>query len=340
MLTIDGSHGEGGGQILRTSLALSVVTGKPFKLINVRANRPTPGLQQQHLTAVRAAATICDATVDGDAKSSQTLVFEPGKVKSGSYDFDIGTAGSTTLVLQTVLPPLMLCSEKSQLSFSGGTHNPHAPPFDYINETFVPTLAQFGPTVKLELGRLGFYPPGGGSFSAVVTPIEKLHSNIELLRRGKTLRRSARSLLVRLSQRIGQKELDYVRNNMPDWGGGELRLDVSDNAVSAGNALTIQFECEYITETFTAVGTRGLPAEKVAENAVSYAKKYTESTACVGQFLADQILIPFALSGSGSYTADEITPHTQTNIDTVKKFLDVNITVANEETHFRVDIKS
>lgn len=339
MLTIDGSFGEGGGQILRTSLALALVTGKPFKLINIRANRTNPGLQQQHLTAVRAAATISDATVDGDAKTSQTLVFEPGKVKPGTYEFDIGTAGSTTLVFQTILPPLMMCSEKSNLTFTGGTHNPHAPPFDYVNETYVPTLEQFGPVVKLELGRLGFYPPGGGMFSATIKPAQKLET-VELLRRGKTLRRCARSLLVRLSQRIGQKELDYVRNNMPDWGGGELRLDVSDNAASPGNALTIQFECEYITETFTAVGTRGLPAEKVAENAVSYARRYTESTAAVGQFLADQILIPFALAGAGSFTADEITSHTETNIDTIKKFLDVDIKVTNEETHHRIDIKS
>jgi RNA 3'-terminal phosphate cyclase (ATP) len=339
MLTIDGSFGEGGGQILRTSLALSLVTGKPFKLINIRANRTNPGLQQQHLTAVRAAATVGDATVQGDSKTSQSLIFEPGKVKPGKYEFDIGTAGSTTLVFQTILPPLMLCAEKSELSFSGGTHNPHAPPFDYVKETYVPTLEQFGPVVKLELGRLGFYPPGGGSFSATVKPAEKL-ATVELLRRGKTLRRCARALLVRLSQRIGQKELDYVRNNMPDWGGGELRLDVSDNAISPGNALSIQFECEYITETFTAVGTRGLPAEKVAENAVSYARKYTESTAAVGEFLADQIIIPFALAGSGSYTADEISPHTETNIETIKKFLDVDIKVSNEETHHRIDIKS
>lgn len=339
MLTIDGSYGEGGGQILRTSLALSLVTGKPFKLINIRANRTNPGLQQQHLTAVKAAATISDATVEGDSKTSQSLVFEPGKIKPGTYDFDIGTAGSTTLVFQTILPPLMMCSEKSNLTFTGGTHNPHAPPFDYVNETYVRTLEQFGPVVKLELGRLGFYPPGGGMFSAVVKPVEKLET-VELLRRGKTLRRCARSLLVRLSQRIGQKELDYVRNNMPDWGGGELRLDVSDNAVSAGNALTIQFECEYVTETFTAVGTRGLPAEKVAENAVSYARRYTESTAAVGEFLADQILIPFALAGAGSFTADTITSHTETNIDTIKKFLDVDIKVLNEETHHRIDIKS
>jgi RNA 3'-terminal phosphate cyclase (ATP) len=339
MLTIDGSFGEGGGQILRTALALSLVTGKAFKLINLRANRTNPGLQQQHLTAVRAAATIGDATVEGDARSSQTLIFEPGKVKPGKYEFDIGTAGSTTLVFQTILPPLMMCSEKSNLTFTGGTHNPHAPPFDYTAETYAPTLEQFGPVVKLELGRLGFYPPGGGMFSAVVNPVEKLKT-VELLRRGKVLRRCARSLLVRLSQRIGQKELDYVRLNMPDWGGGELRLDVSDNAVSAGNALTIQFECEYVTETFTAVGTRGLAAEKVAENAVAYARRYMESTAAVGEFLADQILIPFAMAGAGSYTADFISTHTETNIETIKKFLDLKITVADEGTHHRIDIRS
>lgn len=339
MLTIDGSFGEGGGQILRTSLALSLITGKAFKLINIRAKRANPGLQNQHLTAVRAAATIGDASVSGDERGSQSLTFEPGKVKPGTYNFDIGTAGSTTLVLQTILPPLMTAVEKSTLTFTGGTHNPHAPPFDYINETYVPIVELFGPSVRLELGRLGFYPPGGGMFTAVVSPTEKLKP-LELLRRGKILRRSARSLLVRLSQRVGQRELDYVRNNMPDWGHGELRLDISDNALSAGNALTIQFQCEYVTETFTSIGTRGLAAEKVAESAVKWARQYIESSAAVGEFLADQIVIPCAMAGSGSYTADVISSHTETNISTIKKFLDVDIAVTDEGSHSRVTVRS
>jgi RNA 3'-terminal phosphate cyclase (ATP) len=339
LITIDGSFGEGGGQILRTALALSLYTGKPFRLTNIRANRNPAGLQQQHLTCVNAAATIGDATVDGNAKGSQNLVFEPGKTKPGNYEFAVGTAGSTTLVLQTVLPPLMMCSEESTVSVSGGTHNPHAPPFDYLNETYAKVIEKFGPQLILKLDRLGFYPQGGGEFSAKIKPVQQLE-RLELLRRGKIMRRSARALLVRLSQRVGQRELDFVRNNMADWGSGELRLDITDNASSPGNALTIQVECEHITETFVAIGTKGLAAEKVAETAVGYASRYIESTAAVGEFLADQILIPMAMAGGGVYTADLISTHTETNISVIKKFLDVDVVIADEETLKRVTVKS
>jgi RNA 3'-terminal phosphate cyclase (ATP) len=186
---------------------------------------------------------------------------------------------------------------------------------------------------------LGFYPPGGGKFTAKIKPAEKL-ALLDLPRRGKTLRRSARALLVRLSQRIGQRELDYVRNNMPDWGGGELRLDITDNAISAGNALTIQIESEHVTETFCSIGTRGLSAEKVAEAAVAYAKRYLESNAAVGEFLADQILIPMAMAGAGTYTADLVSSHTETNIWAIKKFLDVDVCVDHEDTYERLTLRS
>lgn len=339
MIVIDGSYGEGGGQILRTALALSLFTGKPFKLEKIRANRNPGGLQQQHLTCVNAAATIGDAEVKGNDRGSQELIFEPGKVKAGRYQFEVGTAGSTTLVLQTVLPPLMVGKEESNISFSGGTHNPHAPPYDYIHDTYAGVLQKFGPHLTLNLERLGFYPPGGGKFSAKIKPAEKLEQ-LELLRRGKVMRRSARALLVRLSQRIGQRELDYVRNNMPDWGSGELRLDITDNAISSGNALTIQLECEHVTETFCSIGTRGLPAEKVAEAAVLYASRYLESNAMVGEFLADQILIPMAMAGGGTYTADMVSKHTETNIWAIKKFLDVDVSIAHEDMHERLTVRS
>src|SRR5689334_5065034 len=163
-ILIDGSQGEGGGQILRSSLALSVLTGKPFKIENIRANRDKPGLGRQHLTAVLAAAKICSAGVSGAVLGSRELSFWPGKLKPGEYAFDVGSAGSTTLVFQTVLPPLMLADGPSQLQLQGGTHNIHAPPFDFLAKTFLPVVNRMGPQVNVELVRAGFFPAGGGRF--------------------------------------------------------------------------------------------------------------------------------------------------------------------------------
>jgi RNA 3'-terminal phosphate cyclase (ATP) len=159
LLAIDGSHGEGGGQIIRTSLSLSLVTGKPFHVEHARANRAKPGLRPQHLTAVRAAAAIGNAQVEGAAVGSTEFTFHPGAVTPGDYTFNIGTAGSTTLVLQTVLPPLMIASAPSVLRFEGGTHNVHAPPYDFLERTFLPLVSRMGPQILIELGRYGFYPP-------------------------------------------------------------------------------------------------------------------------------------------------------------------------------------
>ena len=161
MLSIDGSFGEGGGQIIRTSLALSLITGKAFRVYNVRARRKRPGLQRQHLTAVTAAAAIGGARVDGAHVGSKEFTFVPGAVQPGEYNFSIGTAGSTMLVLQAVLPPLLNADAPSLLLFEGGTHNVHAPPFEFIQKTFLPLVGRMGPTVSVELQRYGFYPPGG-----------------------------------------------------------------------------------------------------------------------------------------------------------------------------------
>src|SRR6202140_4872670 len=158
MILIDGSIGEGGGQILRTALGLSMVTGQPFRIENIRAGRDKPGLLRQHLTAVNAAAEICGANVEGAAISSRELSFSPGNVKSGEYTFSIGSAGSTTLVLQTVLPALLAADGPSSLTLEGGTHNPHAPPIDFLEKAFVPLVNRMGPTVHVALERAGFYP--------------------------------------------------------------------------------------------------------------------------------------------------------------------------------------
>ncbi len=329
MITIDGSQGEGGGQIIRTSLALSLITGKPFRVERVRARREKPGLQRQHLTAVRAAAAIGDAQVEGATLGATAFTFHPGRVKPGEYHFPIGTAGSTMLVFQTILPPLMIASGPSTLSFEGGTHNPHAPPFEFIDKTFLPLVGRMGPRVTVELTRYGFYPPGGGRFDARIEPAARgALAPLELLTRGHINARRARALVVKLPPTVGERELGVVAERL-GWGaspGDELRVETSQNAVSPGNVLTLEIESEHLSEVFTGIGERGLRAETVAERAADEARAYLETGAPVGEHLADQLLIPFALAGGGSYATGQPSQHTLTNIEVVRTFLDVQIT--------------
>ena len=186
MLVIDGAMGEGGGQILRSALALSLCLNKPFRITNIRANRDKPGLRPQHLVAVQAAAKIADAKVDGATKSSQLLEFIPGSIKPGEYSFDIGTAGSTTLVLQTILPALLTAAQPSTIQLHGGTHNPLAPPFDFFQQAFVPLLNRMGPRIKTHLQRPGFYPVGGGIVAVTIEPVAKLQP-LKIVERGALL---------------------------------------------------------------------------------------------------------------------------------------------------------
>jgi RNA 3'-terminal phosphate cyclase (ATP) len=324
MITIDGSYGEGGGQIIRTSCALSLITGKPFRIYNVRAGRARPGLQPQHLTAVKAAAEIGSAEVDGARAGSQEFTFKPGRVAPGDYTFSIGTAGSTTLVLQTLLPPLMIADAASHLTLGGGTHNVHAPPFEFLQKTFLPLVNRIGPRVSLELERYGFYPPGGGRFHVWIEPGTS-RNRVDLQERGEIKAQRARALVVNLPPSIGERELDVVREKL-QWSDEQLHLETSNNAYSPGNVLTIEIESEELTEIFTGIGERGLRAEIVAERAIGEAEQYLAHGAPVGFHLADQLLIPLALAGGGSYLTGPPSLHTTTNIEIIKRFLPVDIT--------------
>jgi RNA 3'-terminal phosphate cyclase (ATP) len=327
LLAIDGSHGEGGGQIIRTSLALSLVTGKPFHVKHARANRGKPGLRQQHLTAVRAAAAIGNAHVEGAAVGSTEFTFYPGAVTPGDYTFDVGTAGSTTLVLQTVLPPLMIASAPSVLRFEGGTHNVHAPPYDFLERTFLPLVSRMGPQILIELGRYGFYPPGGGRFDVFIEPATH-RFQLELTERGRILAKRARALVVNLPASMAERELAVVKEKMR-LSDEQLQPEISDNAISRGTAVMIEIQSEHLTEVFTRIGERGVRAEVIAEQAADEALDYLRAQAPIGEHLADQLLIPLALCSGGSFATTRVSLHTQTNIEVIKKFLDVDITVAN-----------
>ena len=332
---IDGSMGEGGGQVLRTSLALSLVTGKPFRIENIRAGRKKPGLLRQHLTAVKAAAEVCGTQCSASLGSLE-LDFWPGAAKGGEYRFAVGTAGSVTLVLQAVLPALVLAGEPSSLVLEGGTHNPWAPPVDFLERCFLPVLGRMGPRVTLELDRCGFYPAGGGCFRVEVQPVERLE-RIDILERGDILHQKARALVACLPENIGHREMKILRQK-----GMLERSDVSVEKVESagpGNVLLIEVEGEHVTELVTSFGRRGVSAEEVARDAVKELRKYIASGAPVGQHLADQVLIPMALAGGGSFRTCAPTRHTTTNVEVIKQFVDVDIEVQQEsEFVWRVDI--
>ena len=323
MFSIDGSFGEGGGQIIRSSLALSLITGKPFRVYNVRAGRDKPGLRRQHLTAVLAAAEVGRARVDGAHVGSREFTFVPAEVTPGEYSFPIGTAGSTTLVIQTILPPLMLAGGPSVVTLEGGTHNVHAPPFEFLEKTFLPLVNRTGPRASIELVRYGFYPPGGGRLDVLIEP-PSTPRRLDIVGMGEVRRRRARALVVKLAPSVGERALEVVRRKL-GWEGEELRLETSSDALSPNVVLTLEVESANLTEVFTGVGERGVRVEAIAERVCDEATRYMATAAPVGEHLADQLLIPLALAGGGSYVTGPLSPHTTTNMEIVKMFLPVEI---------------
>lgn len=332
MITIDGSFGEGGGQILRTSLALSLVTGQPFRIEKIRAGRKNPGLLRQHLTAVKAAQRIGQATVEGDSIGSTHLSFTPGDITPGEYAFAVGTAGSTTLVLQTVLPALLRANNESRLTLEGGTHNPFAPPFNFLVKAFLPLLNRMGVRVEATLARYGFYPAGGGKVEIRITPTSKL-APFELLERGEIIGRRARALVANLPRAIAEREVKVIGQKL-NWSAEWLRIEEVKNSNGPGNLVSVEIESANVAEVFTGFGERGVAAEAVAIKAIQEARRYLASDAAVGEYLADQLLIPLALAGGGAFTTVAPSRHTTTNIEIIRKFLPV--AVRCEETGNRV----
>ncbi len=337
MITIDGAQGEGGGQVLRTSIGLSLFTGDAFRIQNIRANRKKPGLLRQHLTAVEAAVAISNGSADGAVIGSKELVFRPGKVKAGDYRFAVGTAGSATLVLQTILPVLILGTEKSRLTLEGGTHNPHAPPFEFLHRAFLPLLNRMGPRVVARLDRAGFYPAGGGRFEVEVQPAKRLE-RLDLLSRGETTSRSACAIISNLSLNIGDRELKVVSQKL-GWARECLRVEEVPSR-GPGNALILEVGSENLMEVFTGFGERGLSAEMLAETVVAQVRDYLAAEAAVGEHLADQLLIPMALAGGGSFRTVAPSRHTITNCDVISKFLPVRFDIEKGEKNHVVSLRS
>jgi RNA 3'-terminal phosphate cyclase (ATP) len=321
MIEIDGSAGEGGGQILRSALTLALITGIPFSMVRIRAGRPRPGLQRQHLAAVRAAVAVSQAEVSGDALGSQRLELRPAPVRGGAYTFATGSAGSCTLVLQTVLLPLLRADAPSRLVLEGGTHNPWAPPFEFLEHAFLPLLRRMGGRVTARLVTPGFYPAGGGRIEVEIEPSRL--APLELPRRGEMRRRRAVAMVSRLPRTIAERELEVVRSRLglaPD------EMAVEDVASRGpGNAVLVLLESEHITEVCTACGEKGVPAQRVAAAVATEAGAYLRAGVPVGLHLADQLLLPLAVGGGGAFVTLAPTSHTQTNAEVLRRFLDTAV---------------
>jgi RNA 3'-terminal phosphate cyclase (ATP) len=338
MITVDGTFGEGGGQILRSALALSLVTGKRFCINKIRGRRKHPGLLRQHLTAVRAATTIGGASVTGAELGSSSLSFEPTGLFPGRHHFDVGSAGSAGLVLQAVLPALLTAPAGSHLQIEGGTHNPWAPPFEFLQRAFLPLVARMGPQVTIELVRPGFYPAGGGCYRVQVGPTPALKPLV-LDSRGKLLGRRALVLHAQLPRHVADRERRVILRRH-GWQQDMVEVCELTSSRGPGNAVVIELECAHLCEVVTAFGARGVRAEKVADAALDQAEQLLEAEVAVDAHLADQLLLPFALAGGGSFTTTTPTLHTTTNIEVIRSFLEVEVDICQlGENLFRISVK-
>ena len=314
--------GEGGGQILRTSLTLSMITGQPFRIQNIRANRTKPGLMRQHLVAVQAAAQVSDAEVIGASVGSQALTFVPKAIKSGDYKFAIGTAGSCTLVLQTLMPALLFADAPSTLQVTGGTHNPMAPPAQFLQRAYCRAMADMEASIDIRLNRFGFYPAGGGEVIAKIEPCKQLRS-FEWMTRGERKAAYAESFIASVPLNVAKRELECIGTGM-GWEESQLLVRGLPADQGPGNVLLITLEHEHVTEVFTAFGEKSVRAEAVARQALQDARRYIASKAAVGEYLADQLMLPLALAGSGGFTTEVISMHAKTNAEVIERFLPVH----------------
>lgn len=318
---IELSGASGGGQILRSALSLAMVTGRGFRLSSIRGKRPKPGLMRQHLTCAQAAAEVSDGAVDGAELGSREIVFQPGTVRAGRYEFAIGTAGSTTLLAQTLLPALWGAEGESELVLSGGTHNPMAPPMDFIQRVYLPALGKFGVTVKGELEKYGFAPAGGGTVRFKVAGGERAQT-VEFLDRGEEESRAIECLLAHVPATVAEREMKKLRKLL-DWPEELCRVVGTENSSGPGNALAAELVFAEVTERVTAFGAHGKSSERVAKEVAKKVKDYLASGAVVGRCLADQLMIPMALAGGGAMRTMHPSSHMRTNAEVIEAFLPV-----------------
>lgn len=332
---VDGSTGEGGGQILRTSLALACITGKSLHIENIRAARRNPGLAKQHLSCVQAACQICNGKCQGADQGSRVLDFQPGLIQGSDFRFDIGSAGSATLVSQTILPALFLADKPSTITVTGGTHNPLAPPFDFIRETFLPAIATAGFPANCKLIKHGFFPAGSGKITFDVQPWhEQSHQIVNLCEPSRQFQIQARIYTAKLPKHIAQRQQKLLLQSQLDIQNIE-HIEVKDSD-GPGNCVMIRLCGSSRTTVFTAFGMRGKPSQDVISEVVNLVNAFLGSCTAIDRFLADQLLIYMAIAKAGSYTTNELSSHLLTNMETIKKFLPINFQVDKAKDGYKV----
>lgn len=332
-IIIDGSFGEGGGQVLRTALSISSITGMPVKIHHIRAGRKIPGLQPQHLTGVEALSLITHAQTQGARIGSEEITFIPGKITPGNYRFDIKTAGSVTLLLQTLLLPLSLASDKSSLTLIGGTHVPWSPPFHYFNDVLFPILKSMGISINGVIKRWGWYPRGEGLVHIEIEPVSEIKP-VSLIRRGKIKRIRGLSAISNLPRHVGERQRDYALKKIEK----ELKMNTEIEVIydvpssGPGSFFFLVVETEGAIAGFSSLGKKGIPAEKVSDDAYKQLKDYIQREECLDPHLSDQIVPFMALAkDSPSFSTTKITDHMLTNIWVVRNFFNKKILLKGEK---------
>ncbi len=320
MVWIDGSQGEGGGQIVRSALTMAIVTGRPIRIDNIRAGRERPGLRPQHLMGAEAAAAICGGRLEGARPGSQSLVFHPGKVRAGDYRFDIGTAGATTLVLQTILLPLLLADAPSHVTLSGGTHVPWSPSFHYLERQWIPWIRQMGAKVHLKMQQPGFYPRGGGVLEAFISPPPRLEP-LHLTERGALLEIRLLSLAADLPRSIADRQSGAAEAALACCKAPVRIETLCLPSLCKGTMLLVEGVFESAHCSYFSLGERGKPAERVGAEAAEAFLRFLDSGAVVDEHGADQLILPLALArGDSVFRTCAVTAHLETNIRVLHHF--------------------
>jgi RNA 3'-terminal phosphate cyclase (ATP) len=340
VLVIDGSFGEGGGQILRTAAGLAAITGRPFRIEKIRAGRPKPGLGAQHLTAVRAVAAVCAAELSGDSLGSPVLEFGPRhRPRSADYEFDVaearegGSAGAATLVLQAVLPPLLRAEGDSTVTVRGGTHMAWSPPFDYLRDVWLAAVARMGADMEIDLRRSGWFPIGQGEIRAQVrsggsATLRPLH----LADRGELRLVSGRAIAADLPSHIAQRMADRASARLRAAGHSTDIVPERLRAACPGAGIFLTAGYEHVRCGFNALGRLGKPAEAVADEAVEALLRHHSSPAVVDEHLSDQLLVPCALAdGISTLVVGTVSPHLQTNAWVIEKFGLARVATARQD---------
>lgn len=331
MLIIDGAHGEGGGQILRSSAALSVVTGQAFRIERIREHRDKPGLRPQHLCGILAVAEVGGATIEGAAVGSRELTFVPGAVRPGPYRFDIGTAGSTLLVIQALLPALLVAAGRFDLEVIGGTHNTKAPTYDFFARVLAPILVGLGASIEHAMDRPGFYPSGGGKIRVTAEGLggRGRLAPLDLCARGDVHTRRVRARVSGLPRTIAERQIASACARL-GWDPAAHGVIEETHGPGRGTACAVELGAAHVTELFAAIGERGMPAEQVGLAAADEAAAWLAAGVPVGEHLADQLLVPLALGRGGRFRTVRPTPHTTTQIDLLRQFLGIEVRAAEQ----------